>query len=327
MTAADATDLPAVSVVIPAYNAGRYLERAVESALAQTGIGRLQVVIVDDCSTDATAKVIAECAARYPDQITALSNPQNMGPAGSRNRGIAAATGDWIAVLDADDALAPGRLARLIGVAEAEGVEVIADLLVFFDLAANAVEDAQPACSGAVQRLVIEDFLRPDAESGLDLGLLKPVFRRDLAQRRVWRYPDGVRHAEDLALYVSVLRKGVDFALLREAHYLFSTRVGARSGRFSPGSVTAVNYNSVADQTEALRDEMRQAGDISPGLAQVFEDRIVRLRRQNRIYGWTVLRKGEVRRLMSWLRADTRNRQDLFAVIGQKLRGRRGLPE
>lgn len=318
---------PAVSVVIPAYNAGRYLERAVASAVDQAGIGELQVVIINDCSTDNTAEVIAACAARFPEQVTALSNPQNLGPAGSRNRGLAAATGNWIAVLDADDAFEPGRLARLIGVAEAEGVEVIADLLVFFDLAANEIEEVQPACSGAVQRLQVEHFLQPDAESGLDLGLVKPVFRRELVERRLWRYPDGVRHAEDLALYVSVLREGIEFALLREAHYLFSTRVGARSGRFSPGSVTAVNYNTVADQTEALREDMQQAGDISPRLAQVFEDRIARLRRQNRIYGWTVLRKGEMRRLMAWLRADTRNRQDLFAVIAQKIRGKRGLPE
>lgn len=322
-----AADTPAVSVVIPAYNAGRYLERAVASAVEQAGIGKVQVVIVNDSSTDNTAAVIAACEARFPEQVTALSNPQNLGPAGSRNRGLAAATGNWVAVLDADDAFEPGRLARLISVAETEGVEVVADLLVFFDLAANEIEEVQPACSGAVQRLQIEDFLQPDTESGLDLGLVKPVFRRELVERKLWRYPDGVRHAEDLALYVSVLREGIEFALLREAHYLFSTRVGARSGRFSPGSVTAVNYNTVADQTEALREDMQLTGDISPRLAQVFEDRIARLRRQNRIYGWTVLRKGEMRRLMAWLRADTRNRQDLFAVIAQKFRGKRGLPE
>ena len=322
-----AADTPAVSVVIPAYNAGRYLERAVASAVEQAGIGKVQVVIVNDSSTDNTAAVIAACEARFPEQVTALSNPQNLGPAGSRNRGLAAATGNWVAVLDADDAFEPGRLARLISVAETEGVEVVADLLVFFDLAANEIEEVQPACSGAVQRLQIEDFLQPDTESGLDLGLVKPVFRRELVERKLWRYPDGVRHAEDLALYVSVLRDGIEFALLREAHYLFSTRVGARSGRFSPGSVTAVNYNTVADQTEALREDMQLTGDISPRLAQVFEDRIARLRRQNRIYGWTVLRKGEMRRLMAWLRADTRNRQDLFAVIAQKFRGKRGLPE
>ena len=112
---------PQISVVIAAWNAAAFLPRAVASVLAQRGMGGVEIVIVDDCSTDATASVAAGLAARHPG-ITLLRNPANAGPAHSRNRGIAAARGAWVAVLDADDAFAPDRLARLTAVAEAHAL-------------------------------------------------------------------------------------------------------------------------------------------------------------------------------------------------------------
>ena len=78
------------------------------------------------------------------------------------------------------------------------------------------------------------NFWTPDAETRLDLGLLKPIFRSDLKSKGLLHYPTHLRHAEDFALYAKLLRKGVRFVLLREAYYRFSTRM-ALSGGFSPG--------------------------------------------------------------------------------------------
>ena len=152
---------PRVSVIIAAWNAACFLPRAVASVLAQRGAGALEIVIVDDCSTDTTATVAAELAARHPE-ITLLRTAENSGPARSRNLGIAAARGDWVAVLDADDAYAPDRLARLTAVADAETLDVVADLPVLFDLAANAAAPDQLSASGEVTRLDLERLLQAD---------------------------------------------------------------------------------------------------------------------------------------------------------------------
>lgn len=316
---------PRVSVVIAAYNAARWLERAVTSVVAQEGIVPAEIIVVDDCSDDATVKVAEKLRSRH-SQLKLRRNPRNLGPAGTRNRGIAAATGTWTAILDADDAFAPERLARLIGVAEAQGARIVADLPVFYDLAAGQPEDRQPTTSGGISRLSVADFLRPDAESGIDLGLLKPVFHRSLVEAGLWHYPEGIRHGEDFALYLALLRSGEEFLLLREAHYLFSTRIGALSGRFSPGSVTAVDYHAVADGSAQLLEDMRSQGDLTPEIERLLEERISRARRANRIYGWTILRKGDLRRLAAWMRTP-RNRHDLLVVMAQKAKGKRGLPE
>ncbi|MCF1711087.1 glycosyltransferase family 2 protein [Tabrizicola sp. J26] len=319
------TERPQVSVVIAAWNAAPFLARAVESALAGQGVGAVEVLIVDDCSTDNTVAV-AEGLARVHPQVRVLRNARNSGPARSRNAGIAAAQGAWIAVLDADDAFAPGRLARMIAVAEAEGFEAVADLPVLYDLAADQAAPEQLPASGSLSRLTLSDLLRPDPETGLDLGLMKPVYHRSLAERGLLRYPEGIRHGEDHRLYVELLRRGVGFGLLREAHYIFSTRIGAISGAYSPGSVTNVDYRAIARQNAGLAEELRATGELTPEIEGLLAARQSQALRQNRIYGWTTLRKRDWPRLKRWLGQEG-NARDLGWVILKKLAGQRGLPD
>jgi glycosyltransferase involved in cell wall biosynthesis len=96
---------PTVTVIIPAYNHGRFLGEALESVLAQT-YQDLEVLVVDDGSTDDTQAVVARNApsVHYIRQSHA-------GPAAARNRGIAASHGELIAFLDADDRWYPGKVA------------------------------------------------------------------------------------------------------------------------------------------------------------------------------------------------------------------------
>ncbi len=319
------TERPQVSVVIAAWNAAPFLARAVDSALARQGVGPVEVLIVDDCSTDGTVAVAETLAQAHP-QIRVLRNAHNSGPAWSRNAGIAAAQGTWIAVLDADDAFAPGRLARMIAVAETEGFEALSDLPVMFDLAANQAAPEQLPASGSVSRLALSDLLRPDPETGLDLGLMKPVYHRSLAERGLLRYPEGIRHGEDHRLYVELLRRGIAFGLLREAHYIFSTRIGAISGAYSPGSVTHVDYRAIARQNAGLAEELRAAGELTPEIEDLLARRQAQALRQNRIYGWTTLRKRDWPRLKRWLGQEG-NARDLGRVILKKLAGQRGLPD
>ncbi|HEX7972169.1 MAG TPA: glycosyltransferase family A protein [Thiobacillus sp.] len=95
---------PRFSVVIPAYNAAATLARAIESVRAQSWPAH-EIIVVDDGSTDATAEV----ARRFGDAVR-LIRQQNSGVSVARNAGAAAATGDWLAFLDADDWYAEDRI-------------------------------------------------------------------------------------------------------------------------------------------------------------------------------------------------------------------------
>jgi len=104
-----------ISVVIPAYNAGRYIGRAIDSVLAQTRPPD-EIIVVDDGSTDDTAAVVRG----YGDKVRFIRQ-ENAGASVARNTGIEAATGDWIAFLDADDEWLAEHLRLHAGLLERNG--------------------------------------------------------------------------------------------------------------------------------------------------------------------------------------------------------------
>ena len=89
---------PKVSVIIPTYNRAAKVRKAIESVLNQT-FSDLEVVVVDDGSSDDTGKILQET---YGDRIRYFAQP-NQGASAARNRGLAEARGEWIALLDSDD--------------------------------------------------------------------------------------------------------------------------------------------------------------------------------------------------------------------------------
>lgn len=113
---------PFVSVIVPVYNGAEYLSEAVESAVGN-GYADLEVIIVDDGSTDGSAAVAQGLAGRYPDQVRLLFHPdrRNHGVSAARNRGLEAARGKYVAFLDADDRMLPGHLAASVADLEANG--------------------------------------------------------------------------------------------------------------------------------------------------------------------------------------------------------------
>src|SRR5438105_429631 len=99
---------PAVSVVIPCHNASRWIRETLASVVAQNHDG-LQIIVVDDGSTDDSAAIVD----REFSDATLIRTP-NRGASHARNTGTEAAFGDFIQYLDADDLLAPGKLAAQI---------------------------------------------------------------------------------------------------------------------------------------------------------------------------------------------------------------------
>lgn len=200
MTTKTTTTLPKVSVIMPAYKQAAFITAALDSVAEQTYQGPIEVLVIDDQSPDDTAAI----AAAHPLKPRVITQ-KNTGVSGARNKGIALATGEWLAFLDSDDAWAPQKLELQLNAALALG---------------------QPCLSMTRYRRVDEhgETLPKDAEHpALDL---KPSARRmiyanfvgtstALAHRscfeRCGGFPDNT----------TLLRSGQDFALwLRIAsHY------------------------------------------------------------------------------------------------------------
>ncbi|MEF3128723.1 glycosyltransferase family A protein [Rhizobium leguminosarum] len=105
------SDQPLVAVVIPAFNASTYIERTLRSAMRQT-YAALEIIVVNDGSTDDTAKLVEQIAAS-DSRIRLLSTP-NRGVAAARNTGIEASSGRFVAFLDADDLWHPTKIEKQV---------------------------------------------------------------------------------------------------------------------------------------------------------------------------------------------------------------------
>jgi glycosyltransferase involved in cell wall biosynthesis len=114
---------PLVSVVVPVYNHERYVESALDSVAAQ-GHPALELIVVDDASSDGTPAAIERWRARAGGRfarIESLRNETNLGAHASLNRGMAAAGGEYLALLNSDDRYGPRRIETLLARMQAEG--------------------------------------------------------------------------------------------------------------------------------------------------------------------------------------------------------------
>jgi len=132
------TNNPLVSVIIPAYNAEKYVAEAISSILSQT-YKNIEVIIIDDASADSTLKIIHEYKLK-DDRIRLYNNKKNVGIGANRARGIKLAKGEYICWQDADDISLPNRVASQVSYLNDHlGVGVVGGFIQFFDETGDGV--------------------------------------------------------------------------------------------------------------------------------------------------------------------------------------------
>jgi len=260
-----------VSVIVPAFEARAFISRAIDSALGQ-GLSELEVVVVDDASSDGTADFVGS---RYRDnpRVRVLRLRENGGPARARNIAIDAAGGEWIAILDADDAWQPNRLSRLL--LHSSEADAVFDNLAGYD-AETGVMTGSLFPVFPEGPLTLASLLAPRiSDSQFDFGYLQPILRRDFLTSRSIRYDETLRTSEDLLLYLILILEGARTRMVDEAMYLYTMPVSA-SKRRSPHSRTRPRDDEVGRALERLLEEYRH--QIDQATTTLFMQRIEYLR-------------------------------------------------
>lgn len=227
-----------ISVIVAAWNAAATLERCIASIAAQQGINGLEIIVVNDCSTDNTAAVIARLQQRYPNLI-GLTTAQNGGPSAARNLGLRRASGEWIAVVDGDDALQPGRLARMLEHARSERLDICFDNLAMRqDAAPDTVTallvpaDVAADLAGIWSLELYAAYNMPYVSRTL-LGFLKPLMNKAFLDKHRLGYRDELRNSEDFILITECLLRGARISYLDEPLYDYFIYGNSLSGRFN----------------------------------------------------------------------------------------------
>ncbi|MFD8521117.1 glycosyltransferase family 2 protein [Streptomyces capillispiralis] len=178
---------PDVTVVIGAYEAMPYLVECLASVEAQTiDPGRVEVIAVDDGSTDGTGEYLREFADRAPMSVTVLRQENSGGPSGPRNVGLGKAAGRYVFFLDADDRLGPEALERMVAMADRAGTDVVL----------GRVEGVNRSAPKSMWGRTLE---RTDVFSSNIMFTLsaQKLFRRELLDRHGIRFDESLFTGED----------------------------------------------------------------------------------------------------------------------------------
>lgn len=217
---------PQVSVVIPTYNSAEFLPDAIESALSQDI--ESEVIVVDDGSTDNTAEVVARYAERREVRYI---RQQNRGPAAARNTGVRAATADYVAVVDSDDALAPNALGKLVSALEQTGAGWSMVDIVKFWSDYQEIQRCGTPTEDPKLAILAEDFVR------------RMMFFRKTTIELIGMWDENIFGREDWDINIRLFASGEPYVYVQEPLYLYRKR---------SGSITTGQLHRFLENTERL---------------------------------------------------------------------------
>ena len=221
-----------VSVIIAAYNAQLSIARALKSALSEPEV--VDVILVDDASVDDTIAQ-AQIADDFSGRLKIIRLSQNSGPSTARNHALKVCTGDWIAVLDADDFFLPGRTGRLLNFTG--DADIIADDL--WCSKENTMDQPYQLLLGydlSKPRIItFDDFVNGNItkRNRGELGFVKPIIRQTFLKKNGLEYKEQLHLGEDYEFYAHSLALGAKMILVPAQGYVAVIRSSSLSGQHS----------------------------------------------------------------------------------------------
>lgn len=257
---------PKVSVVMPAFNVGNYISKSIRSVQVQT-LSEIEIIVVDDCSQDHTREIIEQFA-QEDSRVKVFFHPENKGVSAARNTALDNATGDWIAVVDPDDWIAPERFERLVEIVEAHGAEGVVDDQYFVNAETEEtfgrlmINGERP-----IDHMTAVDFLMHDLPEIKGYGLLKPLFKRSFIEEHKLRYRTDFPRGQDCVFYCECLARGAHVMLTNEPYYYYRIH---REGSTTANTVGLPGLLSIVEVQTALEEIF---GTDDPDVTRALEQR------------------------------------------------------
>lgn len=217
---------PAVSVIVPVYNARDHLEECLESIAGQSiGFGQVEIIAVDDGSTDGSGALLDEWARRHPGRVQVVHQENSGAPGGPRNRAVEMATGEFLFFADPDDYLGEQALERLVAAARRDGADVVLGRI-----------------KGVGRKAPVTPFRRN--VRGGDIHSTRAVwsltahklFRRSLVTGHELRFAEGLRLAEEQPFVVAayLFARSISVVADYDCYYLVRREGAAHLTRQEP---------------------------------------------------------------------------------------------
>ncbi|MDQ3051273.1 MAG: glycosyltransferase [Bacteroidota bacterium] len=211
-----------ISVLVPCYNAGKYIREAVDSILNQT-YKNLEILLIDDGSTDETRSIINEYS-RKDSRVVPVYNETNLGLIKTLNKGVELATGEYIARMDSDDISALNRMEVLYDYFLLHPqTDVVSAAYYYLDTQSKVIRKAYPKATLSTALRFVSFFCTP-VNHPCVMGKTE-VFKEN-------KYDEIFIHSEDYELFSRLLYKGYKFVNLPEPLYYLRINPESVSHRF-----------------------------------------------------------------------------------------------
>lgn len=254
---------PKVTVIIPVYNSEKYLRECLDSVCNQT-YTNLEVICVDDGSTDDSAKILHEYAQK--DKRFVIITQENKGQAVARNTALDKSTGEWVTGLDSDDYLRANAVERAVLCIENDVDIVSFDFLYFYE------DTSDKLYSIPIPRNRQEGKQKPTRYT---VRWTSPEFwgklwRRSMLEAYEIRFPEGL-HFEDLAYSKCALSIAKNIYVLNEHLYIYRRRHNSTFHTYlsRKGGRKVLDYLAVAEYCLSFWEKVIQQGKIVPEHIQI----------------------------------------------------------
>ncbi len=246
-----------VSVVIPVYNVEKYLQSCIDGCMSQT-IQDIEFIFVNDASTDGSLSILRENESRYPQRLKVIDSPTNRHVGGARNQGIAAATGEYIGFVDADDVPLPEMYELLYNKAKENDADVcyihssrIDESVTYEEIRIKEADSLQPDIIWPEKTLQLagREMMDKDREWYMVRSpghVWNALWKKSLLQKADIAYPEHVAYEDNF--WAGIVEAYVDrIAFVQNIGYLY---------RVNPMSITQSRNNKNFRDRVTMRDQL-----------------------------------------------------------------------
>ena len=205
-----------ISVILPAYNAGKYIRKAIESTLTQS-FDDFELIIVNDGSTDDTLDIINE----FEDKRIRLICQSNRGPGAARNRALDTASGDYIMFLDSDDFFCKNALETAYSEITGYGADLTFFQMINYDGEKYYMNDwfAMDTFDETFEARAFAPEETPGSIFDLSVGVCQKIYRHDFLKAIGARFPEGI-FFEDMPFFYYVYLKARRISIIKRPLYV-----------------------------------------------------------------------------------------------------------
>ena len=255
-----------VSVIIPCYNVTNYIDHCMRSLLDQTiGFENMEVIFVNDCSTDSTLGKLLKYEAEYPENIMVIPLEQNVKQGACRNIATQYATGEYINYVDADDYLVPTAFEKLYRIARANDTDMVEyDRTIVFDHEIYPTDIKVPGKDELFEVKSLNDRKRLLLSGRIVRGCWNKFYRREFVLENKLRYAEGMFDEECLFTMMAALTLKKYYNMKEKLYCYFQNPEGTLHNRVKDmtrrGDNAAVWYEILKETEERglLKDIYRE---------------------------------------------------------------------